>query len=292
MRVSDVVARHRATPADCRAAGCRADPAEWGADVARRRCSARPAAHGGRPVGGPWGRVTATVTASTRRTYAATRAAGWCVRDLLFHQLLDAQRALVALASGTEDAADVDAVSYWAAVPAAEGDGGAGTRRSSGRRPRRTRRGRGWPGTGEDVAGGAARGAGGGPRRSGRTPGHVITVPTWSRRWRRGDGAPARPHPGACRAARAPGGGAAAHPRRARGAVRRSAAGLLGRHRGRAARHRPAAADDPRLPLLGWGRPPWQALRPKPRLSAGIPADSLGFPRSAGDYLGPHRSSL
>lgn len=42
-----------------------------------------------------------------------TLADGWDVADLLFHQLLDAQRALIALASPTEDPPDVDYVSYW-----------------------------------------------------------------------------------------------------------------------------------------------------------------------------------
>lgn len=37
----------------------------------------------------------------------------WTVRDLLFHQLLDPQRALVALASPAAGPADVDAVTYW-----------------------------------------------------------------------------------------------------------------------------------------------------------------------------------
>jgi hypothetical protein len=37
----------------------------------------------------------------------------WTVRELVFHQLLDAQRTLVAMASPTDRAADVDAVSYW-----------------------------------------------------------------------------------------------------------------------------------------------------------------------------------
>lgn len=42
-----------------------------------------------------------------------TLADGWDVADLLFHQLLDAQRALIALASPTTEPADVDFVSYW-----------------------------------------------------------------------------------------------------------------------------------------------------------------------------------
>lgn len=43
-----------------------------------------------------------------------TRCAGWTIADLMFHLLLDAQRALVALASPTDDEPDVDAVTYWA----------------------------------------------------------------------------------------------------------------------------------------------------------------------------------
>lgn len=43
-----------------------------------------------------------------------TRCRGWSVADLLFHQLLDAQRALIALASPVDRSPDVDAVTYWA----------------------------------------------------------------------------------------------------------------------------------------------------------------------------------
>src|SRR3954453_11717366 len=42
------------------------------------------------------------------------RAEAWNVKELLFHQLLDAQRALVALATPSQAEPDVDAVSYWA----------------------------------------------------------------------------------------------------------------------------------------------------------------------------------
>ena len=73
-----------------------------------------------------WGRVTVTVDGLDEAGFtAATRAAGWTVRDLLFHLLLDAQRALVALATRTDAAADVDAVTYWAPFQPSEGDGGA-----------------------------------------------------------------------------------------------------------------------------------------------------------------------
>lgn len=42
-----------------------------------------------------------------------TRCRGWTVVDLLYHQLLDAQRALIALASPVDDEPDVDAMTYW-----------------------------------------------------------------------------------------------------------------------------------------------------------------------------------
>ena len=42
-----------------------------------------------------------------------TRCVGWAVCDLLFHVLLDAQRALIAFATPAEGPADVDFVSYW-----------------------------------------------------------------------------------------------------------------------------------------------------------------------------------
>ncbi len=44
-----------------------------------------------------------------------TGCAGWTARDLVFHLLTDAQRALVALGTPADGAADVDAVSYWRA---------------------------------------------------------------------------------------------------------------------------------------------------------------------------------
>ncbi|WP_299052863.1 maleylpyruvate isomerase N-terminal domain-containing protein [uncultured Nocardioides sp.] len=54
-----------------------------------------------------------------------TRAEGWTVRDLTFHLLLDAQRALVTLASPGERAPDRDRYDYWSAFHPASGDGGA-----------------------------------------------------------------------------------------------------------------------------------------------------------------------
>ena len=51
-----------------------------------------------------------------------TLAEGWSVRDLLFHQLLDAQRALIAFASPTTSEPDVDEVSYWKDYRPGQGD--------------------------------------------------------------------------------------------------------------------------------------------------------------------------
>lgn len=50
-------------------------------------------------------------------SWQPTRCAGWCVRDLVFHHLGDAQRALVALATPADGPADRTAVSYWRDAP-------------------------------------------------------------------------------------------------------------------------------------------------------------------------------
>jgi hypothetical protein len=54
-----------------------------------------------------------------------TRAAAWNVRQLLFHQLLDAQRALVAFSTPAAEEADVDEATYWRPFRPSAGDGGA-----------------------------------------------------------------------------------------------------------------------------------------------------------------------
>jgi hypothetical protein len=53
-----------------------------------------------------------------------TRTSEWTVRELLFHLLLDAQRALVAFATPASGPADVDNVTYWRPFRPANGDGG------------------------------------------------------------------------------------------------------------------------------------------------------------------------
>jgi Mycothiol maleylpyruvate isomerase N-terminal domain len=42
-----------------------------------------------------------------------SRCAGWAIGDVLYHELLDARRALRAFASPATEPPDVDAVSYW-----------------------------------------------------------------------------------------------------------------------------------------------------------------------------------
>jgi uncharacterized protein (TIGR03083 family) len=50
-------------------------------------------------------------------SWTPTRCPGWVVRDLLFHVLGDAQRALVAMNTPADGPADRDAVTYWASAP-------------------------------------------------------------------------------------------------------------------------------------------------------------------------------
>jgi hypothetical protein len=50
-----------------------------------------------------------------------SRCAGWAVADVLFHQLLDARRALRAFASPSAGPPDVDDISYWRDYPAGNG---------------------------------------------------------------------------------------------------------------------------------------------------------------------------
>jgi hypothetical protein len=57
-----------------------------------------------------------------------TGCAGWAVTDVLFHQLLDAQRALVAFATPVTEPADRDDVTYWAEFTPQPGEAGAQAR--------------------------------------------------------------------------------------------------------------------------------------------------------------------
>ena len=74
--------------------------------------------------------ISLTLRAENERLRAAalelpTLAAGWTARDLVFHLLLDAQRALIALAMTTDDPATVDECTYWRPHRPDVGDGGA-----------------------------------------------------------------------------------------------------------------------------------------------------------------------
>ena len=64
-------------------------------------------------------------------SWQPTGCRGWAVRDLTFHCVSDAQRALVALHTPTDDDPDLEAVSYWAdwgSDPAGDADGRRHTR--------------------------------------------------------------------------------------------------------------------------------------------------------------------
>lgn len=107
-----------------------------------------------------------------------TRAAAWNLRQLLFHQLLDAQRALVAFATPAEGEPDVDEVSYWRPFRPSHGDGGAAqarfvVRAADAYDDPRTLVAQ-WTGTSRAAARAAARAD---PAARVWTQGHVIAVP-------------------------------------------------------------------------------------------------------------------
>jgi hypothetical protein len=73
-------------------------------------------------LGSAYGTVTELVSGLDEADFARpTGCARWSVDALLFHLMLDAQRALMALAAPGNEPADTDAISYWRAY-AAEAD--------------------------------------------------------------------------------------------------------------------------------------------------------------------------
>ena len=67
-------------------------------------------------------RITDTVTGLAEVDFLRfSGCRGWTVADLLLHELCDAQRALVALASPADEPSDVDFVSYWTPFKPSEG---------------------------------------------------------------------------------------------------------------------------------------------------------------------------
>ena len=73
-----------------------------------------------------YGQVTDLVTGlSEAELMRPSGCAGWAVTDVLYHQLLDAQRALVAFATPVTEPPDRDDVTYWAAFAPRSGEAGA-----------------------------------------------------------------------------------------------------------------------------------------------------------------------
>jgi hypothetical protein len=74
-------------------------------------------------LGVTYGAITAVVRGLDPDEFELrTRTEAWDVKELLFHQLLDAQRALVGFATPEEGPADVTAVTYWHTFNPARGE--------------------------------------------------------------------------------------------------------------------------------------------------------------------------
>ena len=74
-------------------------------------------------------RVTDVVTGlGEAELMRPTGCAGWAVADVLFHQLLDAQRALAAFATPVTEPPDRDDITYWAEFTPQPGEAGAQAR--------------------------------------------------------------------------------------------------------------------------------------------------------------------
>lgn len=69
-------------------------------------------------LAGGYGKLTAVADQlSETDMMLPSRCAGWAAGDVLYHQLLDARRALRTLASPSGGPADVDDISYWRGYP-------------------------------------------------------------------------------------------------------------------------------------------------------------------------------
>lgn len=65
-----------------------------------------------------YGQLTETVTGRPDADLMRpTRCTGWSVVDVLYHVLLDGQRALIALATPDDGVADTDFITYWRSFP-------------------------------------------------------------------------------------------------------------------------------------------------------------------------------
>jgi uncharacterized protein (TIGR03083 family) len=83
-------------------------------------------------LAGAYGKISEVAGSLTEASaLLPSRCAGWTVLDVLYHQLLDARRALVTFASPSPDPPDTDYVTYWrpyspaSGHPAALGSSGA-----------------------------------------------------------------------------------------------------------------------------------------------------------------------
>jgi Mycothiol maleylpyruvate isomerase N-terminal domain len=105
--------------------------------VGRRPCHNRSMTGPGRgaaedALAGAYGKISKVAGSLTEASaMLPSRCAGWAVLDVLYHQLLDARRALVTFASPSAGPPDTDYVSYWrpfspaSGQPAALGSSGA-----------------------------------------------------------------------------------------------------------------------------------------------------------------------
>jgi len=112
-------------------------------------------------------------------SWRPTGCTGWAVRDLTFHCLADAQRALVALHTPTSAEVDRDAVTYWrdwAPDPVASAQGRRYARVGGSMFLHWTDLREAYTGTAEAVVQAAAVEEPTAPSRRVRTQGHVLTV--------------------------------------------------------------------------------------------------------------------
>jgi len=87
-----------------------------------------------------YGQLTVVADALTESSaLLPSRCAGWTVTDVLYHQLMDARRALVTFATPADREPDTDAVSYWRPFAPASGDPVAGGGEGAARHARHVR---------------------------------------------------------------------------------------------------------------------------------------------------------
>ena len=92
------------------------------------------------PLEAIYGQLTVVADVLTEASaMLPSRCAGWAVADVLYHQLADARRALVAFATPADCEPDTDSVSYWRAFGPASDDPAAGGAEGAARYARHVR---------------------------------------------------------------------------------------------------------------------------------------------------------